>query len=306
MKSHIIEIDNLKKSYGRVEALKGIRFYVDEGAFFAFLGPSGAGKSTTIDILTTYLAPDEGEVRIAGYLLGKEDIEIRKNIGVVFQESLLDRRLTVEENLRCRGAFYGMRGSLLKRTVRSVMSAVGIEELSGRAYGTLSGGQRRLCDVARALLHMPKVLFLDEPTTGLDPQSRKMVNATIRKLQELTGMTVVWTTQYMDEAASADYVVIADEGNVLARGTPEQLRKEYAPDSLYMEPEDREAMETYLSHAGRKHSFVGERVRVLLNDTKEAIPLIDAMESNLRSFEVMAGTMEDVFIAATGKEPRHD
>ena len=181
-----IEVKGLKKSYGRVEAVKGIDFYAEEGKLFAFLGPNGAGKSTTIDIVCTFLKPDEGEVIVDGLVLGQSDAEIRKRIGAVFQDGLLDKRLTIAENLKARGGFYGLKGKALAQAVETTAELCGVSEFLKRPYGKLSGGQRRRCDIARALVHTPKILFLDEPTTGLDPQTRKNIWETIGKIQKET------------------------------------------------------------------------------------------------------------------------
>ncbi len=201
---NIIEVSNLHKSYGSVHAVKGLDFYVENGKIFAFLGPNGAGKSTTIDIICTFLKPDSGSVTVDGHVLGHEDGAIRASIGAVFQDNLLDNLLTVEENLRTRGSFYGLKGKTLEAAAKKAAEITGVTELMKRPYGKLSGGQRRRCDISRALVHTPKILFLDEPTTGLDPQTRKAVWETITSLQKETGMTVFLTTHYMEEAAGAD------------------------------------------------------------------------------------------------------
>ena len=171
----IIEVEGLHKSYGSIKAVNGLDFYVERGKLFAFLGPNGAGKSTTIDMICTFLKPDCGSVTVDGFTLGKQDTEIRKIIGAVFQDGLLDELLTVEENLKIRGGFYGLKGKKLKEAVANTAEATGVTEILKRPYGKLSGGQRRRCDIARALINTPKVLFLDEPTTGLDPQTRRYV-----------------------------------------------------------------------------------------------------------------------------------
>ena len=202
MKKAIV-IENLTKTYGDLKAVDNISFYVEEGSLFAFLGPNGAGKSTTISILNTFLKPDGGRVEIGGRILGKEDSKIRAEIGAVFQESLLDPLLTVKENLSIRGSFYGLKGKSLKNAVADAIEKSGATDFMNRPYGKLSGGQRRRADIARALVNTPKILFLDEPTTGLDPQTRKSVWETIRKLQEGTKMTVLLTTRSIEEAAQA-------------------------------------------------------------------------------------------------------
>ncbi|NLK71784.1 MAG: ATP-binding cassette domain-containing protein, partial [Clostridiales bacterium] len=206
--SSIISVENLKKNYGKVEAVKGIDFFVESGKLFAFLGPNGAGKSTTIDVLCTLLTPDAGAVIIDNHILGKHNDAIRKKIGIVFQDSLLDPLLTVRENLITRARFYGLSGSSLKNAVNTAAITADITDFLDRPYGKLSGGQRRRTDIARALLNTPKILFLDEPTTGLDPKSKDSLWNTIKTLQKDTGMTIFLTTHYMEEAAAADYIII--------------------------------------------------------------------------------------------------
>ena len=238
----IIQVNSLKKSYGSVEAVKDISFYVERGGLFAFLGPNGAGKSTTIDIICTFLKPDGGEVIIDGLTLGRDDEKIRGLIGVVFQDGLLDRLLTVEQNLRVRGSFYGLRGKELNEAVKNTASMCGITDILKRQYGKLSGGQRRRCDIARALINTPKILFLDEPTTGLDPKTRRMVWDIIVELQKTLGMTVFLTTHYMEEAAGADYVIVIDEGKISAKGTPAELKDRYSKDRLILSAKDMDTL----------------------------------------------------------------
>lgn len=300
--NHIIEVNELQKSYGAVSALQGVSFYVEEGKMFAFLGPDGAGKSTTIDILSTFLKPDAGTVRIAGHSLGKEDNAIRKLIGTVFQEGVLDAGLTVEENLRYRGAFYGLRGSMLQKTVKSAMAVVGLETMENRKYGQLSGGQRRRCDIARALVHTPRILILDEPTSGLDPQSRNHVWNTIKKLQGVTGMTVFVTTHYMEEAKEADYVMVLDGGKISARGTPEELQRRYAKDWLLAVPKDAARLEKLLREEGVAYLPENGHFRIGLTTSMEAVGLLNRLAPELEAFQVVAGTMEDAFLAITGKQ----
>ena len=205
---HIIEVTGLRKSYGSIKAVQDISFYAEQGKLFAFLGPNGAGKSTTIDIICTFLKADAGEVLVDGCKLGTDDDAIRSKIGVVFQDGLLDTLLSVQENIRLRGGFYGLKGKQLDDALKSTTELTGIQDLLSRPYGKLSGGQRRRCDIARALIHTPKILFLDEPTTGLDPQTRQNIWQTILKLQRDSGMTVFMTTHYMEEAAEADFVIV--------------------------------------------------------------------------------------------------
>ncbi|HMM05062.1 MAG TPA: ABC transporter ATP-binding protein [Clostridiales bacterium] len=301
---HIIEVENLKKSYGNIEAVKGISFYAEEGKLFAFLGPNGAGKSTTIDIICTFLKPDSGTISVDGAILCKQDEAIRKAIGAVFQDSLLDKRLTVEENMRCRGALYGLRGASLKNAVREAMTLSGVTEYAKRPYGKLSGGQRRRCDIARALIHMPKILFLDEPTTGLDPQTRKAVWETIQKLQRDRGITVFLTTHYMEEAAEADFVIVIDNGEIAAKGTPSDLKQKYATDKLRLTCTDFDTVKEILQGAGLSHRQIADQLIVNIEKTLDALPLLHRCEPFISSFEVIAGTMDDAFIGITGKELR--
>ena len=301
---NIIEVSGLKKSYGEVEAVKGIDFYVEKGALFAFLGPNGAGKSTTIDILCTLLKADCGNITINGFTLGKDDDKIRNQIGVVFQDSLLDNLLTVEENLMTRGSFYKIPKNELKERVKKAINAAGANEFANRPYGKLSGGQRRRADIARALVNSPEILFLDEPTTGLDPQTRKTVWETIEKLQRKHGMTVFLTTHYMEEAANADYVVVIDNGMVAAKGTPLELKEKYANDTLSIKPKNEGLFCELMTNAGIPFTLSGGVSTFTLSHTVEALPILHVCQESIASFEVTRGTMDDVFINITGKEIR--
>lgn len=300
----IIEVSGLHKAYGEVKAVKGIDFYVERGKLFAFLGPNGAGKSTTIDIICTFLKPDRGSVTVDGYALGEEDTEIRNIIGAVFQDGLLDKLLTVEENLKVRGGFYGLRGKELSEAVKKTAEITGIVELLKRPYGKLSGGQRRRCDIARALINTPKVLFLDEPTTGLDPQTRKSVWETITRLQNESDMTIFLTTHYMEEAASADYVIVIDGGEIVAKGTPSELKERYSTDRLILTCRDIQKVSDVLESLGHKYKAVADTLEISLPSTISALPVIDECRDMIQSFEVLKGTMDDAFIAITGKEIR--
>jgi multidrug/hemolysin transport system ATP-binding protein len=302
----IIIVENLKKSYGNVKAVNGIDFFVNEGELFAFLGPNGAGKTTTIDIICTLLAPDAGTVSVNGYKLGKNDDKIRQCIGVVFQDSILDNLLTVKENLFTRGSFYGMPQRQLAEAVKRAADAADVLSFINRPYGKLSGGQRRRADIARALVNTPKVLFLDEPTTGLDPQTRKSVWDTIRNLQKDTGMTVFLTTHYMEEAASADYVAIIDNGYISAKGTPGELREKYSTDTLRLLPKDNFKLEEFLKGQDMSFSISGGTYLLRVGSTMEALPLVNKVENLITGFEVISGSMDDAFVSITGKEMRED
>ena len=300
----IIEVSSLKKSYKNIQAVKGISFYVEKGKLFAFLGPNGAGKSTTIDTLCTFLQPDSGTVTIDGHLLGQDDDDIRSKIGVVFQDGLLDPLLTIKENLEIRGAFYGLKGADLTNAVTRAANLTGIDNLLKRFYGKLSGGQRRRCDIARALLHTPKILFLDEPTTGLDPQTRKMLWETIYKLQKEENMTIFLTTHYMEEAADADYIIVIDGGEISAKGTPQELKETYAKDSIRLICSDLSQVKQILDGMLLSYSVVETIISIKIKKTIDAMPILEACKDFLNGFEVISGTLDNAFIEITGKEIR--
>lgn len=301
---NIIEVKSLSKRYGDVQAVKDLSFYVEPGKLFSFLGPNGAGKSTTIDILCTLLAFDNGEVTVNGHKLGEDDEEVRRSIGVVFQDSVLDARLTVGENLRLRAGLYFKDKQRIDQAVRTAAATVDILSFIDRPYGKLSGGQRRRADIARALVQTPKILFLDEPTTGLDPQTRKSVWNMIQQLKDKTGMTVFLTTHYMEEAAGSDYVIVIDRGEIAAKGTPAELKARFASDMLRLVCKDEQELCAALDETASEYAQVADQMIVKLKDTMEALPIIEKCKSFIHGFEVLRGTMDDAFIAITGKELR--
>lgn len=302
--SKIIEVKNLKKNYDNVQAVKNINFYVDKGSLFAFLGPNGAGKSTTINILSTLLKKDEGEVLINDFVLGKNDDQIRNSIGIVFQGSVLDPLLTVYENLETRGSFYNLYKNDLKDRINNALEVAGIKDLSKRRFGNLSGGQKRRTDIARALINRPTILFLDEPTTGLDPQTRRNVWDMIKKLQVEENMTVFLTTHYMEEADDADYVVIIDEGSVAAKGTPTEIKDAYSRDSLRLKTSNTNELEELLIKNKIDYSIKNDLHIIKLNNTMESLPILELVKEKIESFQVLNGTLDDAFIEITGKEIR--
>lgn len=302
---NIIEVAGLKKSYGNLEAVRGIDFTVQRGSLFAFLGPNGAGKSTTIDMVSTQLRPDAGQIRIDGLEIGRQDDEIRQRIGIVFQDSVLDALLTVKENLMVRSSFYGMDKAAQKQAVQAAAKTADVLDFINQPYGKLSGGQRRRADIARALVNTPKLLFLDEPTTGLDPQTRKNVWETIRSLQLQQGMTIFLTTHYMEEAAQADAITIIDHGKVLAAGTPVELKEKYTSDMLKIMPKQAEPIQNYLEQNGLAYTRKGEEIDVLVHHTVDTLPILEAVRQHIASFEVIRGSMDDVFINITGEEIRN-
>ena len=303
---HIIEVSNLKKSYRKVRAVKGIDLHVNKGELFAFLGPNGAGKTTTIDIICTLLKPDSGTVTVNNYKLGKQDHKIRKDIGVVFQDNILDDILTVKENLYTRGSFYGMSSKDLSAAVEKAVEATDVKSFFNRRYGRLSGGQRRRADIARALVNTPKILFLDEPTTGLDPQTRKSVWDTIRDLQKGTGMTVFLTTHYMEEAAKADYVSIIDNGIISAKGTPSELCAKYSTDTLRLVPKEIKMLAELLKKDHIRFTISGGSFFIEIPKTLDSLPLVNKVENLISDFEVLSGSMDDAFVKITGHAMRED
>ena len=295
---NVIEIENLYKSYGEVKAVRGISFRVKKGELFAFLGLNGAGKSPTISIICGQLKKDGGRVALNGKELDENLEEAKRAIGVVFQNSVLDKPLSVYDNLQTRASLYGITGNAFSARLQQLCSLFDLDGILKRPVGKLSGGQRRRVDVARALLHEPEILILDEPTTGLDPQTRKTVWEVVEKLRKEKGMTVFLTTHYMEEAADADYVVILDEGTVAAEGTPLQLKNEYTGDFITLYGGDEESVRALgKSYETRKDGF---RIRVA--DTREATSLIVQNPALFTDYEIVKGKMDDVFLAVTGKK----
>lgn len=295
---NIIEIKHLHKSFKDVHAVNDLSFNVKEGELFAFLGVNGAGKSTTIQILTGMLSKDEGEVRIDGMDVTKDFAEISKEIGVVFQNSVLDFSLSVYDNLASRAALYGIVGKAFKERLEALSSLLDFKHLLKRGVGKLSGGERRRIDVARALFIDPKLLILDEPSTGLDPQTRKNLWEVIDLYRKEKGMTVLLTTHYMEETTDADYVVILDSGRIVASGTPLELKNKYTGDFITVYNPDIKGFEA-LSLSYQK---VRDGIRIEVKDTEEARDLILAHPSLFLDFEITKGKMDDVFLSATGKK----
>ncbi len=293
-----IQVENLVKSYGEVKAVQNLSFRVKKGELFAFLGLNGAGKSTTISILCGQLPKDGGRVEINGKSLDEGTEEIKRELGVVFQGSVLDKPLSVRENLRTRAALYGIVGEAFEKRLAELDALFGLKEILSRPYGKLSGGQRRRVDVARALLHKPQILILDEPTTGLDPQTRRTVWQVVDGLRRENGMTVFLTTHYMEEAAEADYVVILDDGKVAAEGTPLQLKNEYAGDYLYLYG----VTEAEVGALQKGYEPIKEGYRVAVESTAEATALILENPALFRDYEIVKGKMDDAFLAVTGKK----
>ena len=295
---NIIEISHLSKRFGEIRAVQDLSFRVREGELFAFLGINGAGKSTTISILCGQLSKDAGTVTIGGVDLDRDVTHIKRDLGVVFQNSVLDSALSVRDNLQSRAALYGITGKAFRTRLKELASLLDFEPLLNRPVGKLSGGQRRRIDVARALLHDPKILILDEPTTGLDPQTRRLLWNVIAGLREQRHMTVFLTTHYMEEAADADYVVILDSGKIAAEGTPLQLKNAYSGDFITLYG----ATEGQARQLGDKVEALRDAYRVEVADTAAATALILKHPDIFRDYEITKGKMDDVFLAVTGKK----
>ena len=295
---HIIDIEHLNKSFGSVKAVQDLSFHVKQGELFAFLGVNGAGKSTTISIICGQLGKDSGKVEVCGGDIDHGLEHITRRLGVVFQNSVLDMALTVTDNLRSRAALYGITGKAFRKRVGELAELLDFGDLMDRTVGKLSGGQRRRIDIARALLHGPDILILDEPTTGLDPQTRRLLWDVVQQLRRGENMTVFLTTHYMEEAADADYVVILDSGRIAAEGTPLALKNAYTGDFITLYGID----DAQADSLGLPYEKLREAVRVQVPDTAAATSLIVAHPDIFRDYEITKGRMDDVFLAVTGKK----
>ena len=296
----VIEIKNLHKTFKEVKAVDDLSFSVREGELFAFLGVNGAGKSTTINIISGILSKDSGTVKVCGEDIDVHPDVIKSKIGIVFQGSVLDKRLSAYDNLKSRAALYGIFGAQFKRRLEELDSLLGLKDILKRPLTKLSGGQKRRVDIARALLHNPDLLILDEPTTGLDPQTRQTVWNMIERLRKERGLTVFLTTHYMEEAAVADYVIILDGGKKVAEGTPHDLKTQYANDfiRIYSNLDKAEKIFTKLGcPVKRERDFM----EVEIAHTSEVTKYMTQYPDVFIDFEVLKGNMDNVFLKVTGK-----
>lgn len=307
----IIKVNDLTKRYGDFTAVDHVSFSVERGTMLAYLGVNGAGKTTVINMLATLLTPDGGEAKVCGKSLGKENEEIRRKIGIVYQQNCLDDILTVRENLMCRGMIHGATRAEAKEQCTRLGKILKLEGIMKKRVQMLSGGQKRKCEIAAALMHTPEILFLDEPTTGLDPATRADVWETIESLRKMEGMTVFLTTHYMEEAAGAEQIIIMDHGNILASGTPFALKEKFASDKLKLyckEGKERQIMEMkdFLSSGndvkGKLKLVDDHIIEAEIPATLQALPLIRQAEGMIEGFEVIQGSMDDMFLNAVGKE----
>ena len=300
----ILEVKGLEKSFGEIKAVKGVSFSVKKGEKFVFVGPNGAGKSTTINIISTLLRPDAGEVFYDNLQLGKDDDQIRQRIGVVFQDHVLDDDLTVRENLLIRGSLYDKTPKEVEQQADLVEKQLEMDSFINQRYGQLSGGQRRRADIARALMNQPEILFLDEPTTGLDPQTRRMVWEIINQIRQDLGMTVFLTTHYMEETEDADSVVIIDGGKIVASGSPLELKSRHAPMMLKLYSANLELLQTMLKEQGIAGQTIRDSLMVPMEDAFDAAAIANRFRPHISTFELINGSMDDVFIAITGRKIR--
>ena len=296
--STAIKVEHLVKKYGHLKAVNNISFEVKSGERFAFLGVNGAGKSTTISIICGTQEKTSGEILIEGENINQNPRQIKRKIGVVFQNSVLDQKLSVLENLKFRAAMYGLFGNDFKSRLQKVTHLLDLKDILNRPVGKLSGGQHRRADIARAIIHSPSILILDEPTTGLDPATRKLVWASIDQMQRDDHLTVFLTTHYMEEAATADHITIIDKGAIITSGTPLELKNKFANDTLYLYGAKLED----IKKLNLKYKKVPDGYALILPDTSLVPELITKHPHLFTDFEVIKGRMDDVFINATGRK----
>lgn len=296
-----IKVTNLDKYYDDIHAVKKISFEVEKDTFFAFLGPNGAGKTTTIRIISTLIEKNGGEVEIFGLKLDKDNQEIKKKIGVVFQNNMLDKLLTVKENLEIRASFYGYSKKDLEKRLAEIDQYIHFSDFINQKYKLLSGGQRRKADIARALLNWPSLLILDEPTTGLDPKSRKEIWNLIHKLKDEKNMTIFLTTHYMEEAKDANQVIIIDQGEIIAQGSSEELRKKYSSNRLKIISENNDLF-TQLKADKIPYKIINGLAVITLDKCFDGIELVKKYKPFIKDFEIIRGDMDDVFVNITGRK----
>ena len=298
--NHFIKVSHLKKSYGDLKAVDDISFTVKKGALFAYLGVNGAGKSTTINIISSILSKDSGNITIDGYDLVKDNAKVKEEIGIVFQNSALDALMSVKENLIIRARFYRLNKEQIKTSIDRVTKMLHLEPILNQPVGNLSGGQRRRVDIARALLHEPKLLMLDEPTTGLDPKTRIDVWRLIDEVRQRTNMTVFLTTHYLEEADKASYVVILNKGKIIAEGTPNELKNKFASDTLIAYQEKNAKFEKAVKGYSYTYDNDARAYRIPIKNSADAKHLLSKYGKYIPDFEVEKGDMNSVFLKVTG------
>jgi ABC-2 type transport system ATP-binding protein len=299
-----IEVNNFTKKFGDFTAVDDISFSVEEGTIFAFLGPNGAGKTTTINTLCTIQEKTSGELKINGYNVSTQKDKVRNDIGIVFQDSTLDGKLTIEENLRLHCDFYNVPKEEVKERINFVIALVDLEGWRKSPVNSLSGGMKRRAEIARGLVHFPKVLFLDEPTTGLDPQTRANVWDYIHRLQKQKNITIFLTTHYMDEAEICHQVAVIDHGRIVAHDSPYNLKKKYTATTMKIAASNPGELTRYLE--SRSLRYKEENGQYIIQATKVAdvLDITSVFKNSIEDIEINKGTLNDVFIAITGKEIR--
>lgn len=308
---HVIEVKNLTKTYKKAKepAVDNISFYVEKGSFFSLLGPNGAGKTTTISILTTTLSKTAGEITINGYQVGKEDSKVRENIGVIFQNPSLDQNLTAEENIRFHAnlynlypyaPLYSMMPQEYKDKVNMLAEIIGLREAIKKPVKSLSGGMKRKLEIIRSLMHKPNVLFLDEPTQGLDPLSRRNLWDYLKDIREKENVTIFLTTHYLEEAEHADYITILNKGRIVSKGTPKEIKDSLIQEYIVMDAKDREALQQELS--SKNISFTGKGPFNIDTKDSNAQKIIQSVTSPLSLLKIHNPSLEEAYVEIIKKD----
>jgi ABC-2 type transport system ATP-binding protein len=297
-----VSVNDLVKSYDEVEAVRGIEFQVKSGEIFGFLGPNGAGKSTTINMLCTLVHPSGGSAQVAGHDVVSERDEVRRNIGLVFQDTTLDGYLTAEQNLRLHAELYGVPREAVAPRMQQVMEMVGLWDRKGSLVNTFSGGMKRRLEIARGLFHSPRVLFLDEPTVGLDPQTRSSIWSYIRELKATEDITIFLTTHYMDEAEYCDRIAIMDQGKIIVLDTPQALKASVGKDRVQIQTDDdAAAIDALRERFDIEAKVVEGMVTFGVPEGEHFVPRLFAeLEQPIRSVNVSRPSLDDVFMSYTG------
>lgn len=299
-KDCILQIDHLSKSYGDLKAVDDISLKVKKGSLFSFLGMNGAGKSTTINIICSILKKDSGKIYVNGYDLDKDVNKIKEEIGIVFQNSVLDNDLTVYQNLKVRASFYGFSKKEEKEKINNIVNLLQLNDILDKPINKLSGGQKRRVDIARSMIHNPKLLILDEPTTGLDPKTRLMVWNLINEIRNKTGMNVFLTTHYMEEAEESTYIVIMNKGKIISEGTPLELKNKYTSDYIKAYLDKNEQLEELLNKDKIQYSYFVENnfYKIYIKNSELSVELLNKYKDYIKDFEILKGDMDDVFLNA--------
>lgn len=291
----ILNIQNVSKSYGQTKALNDVSFHVEQGSFVGLLGENGAGKSTLLNIIAGYIQQDQGSVYYNDYRLS-ESVKNKSELGIVFQNSVLDKNLSVLENLYVRGSLYSLNKSELKSRIEQLTQEFELEPILKQRYGTLSGGQRRKVDIARALIHQPKFLILDEPTTGLDPDIRKTVWDIMKRLRKKENLTILLTTHYMEETADCDQLIMLDHGEIIKEGTPNELKEMFSSKRLNLYTVDTSEVEKYCTRYNYTYKVEKDKVVVIIEDCYRGLDIALACKPFVSSFEIINGTLDDMFL----------